>query len=107
MALASQRLAGETDREGSHQGPEIDQTLQTMVRKLREMIDSKGALKHGNFKLASGGFSPYYFDGRLLTLDPAGADLIGRAFLPVVREAGAEAVGGPALGADPIAKAIA
>ena len=77
------------------------------AERLLELAVSRGALTYGEFTLSSGKVSPYYFDGRLLTLDPEGSFLVGRAFLPVVREAGAEAVGGPTLGADPMAAAIA
>ena len=59
-----------------------------------------GALRYGDFTLTSGRKSIYYFDGRLLSLDPEGAYLIGRALLPLVRDAGAEAqLGGPRSGA--------
>ncbi len=77
------------------------------AHRLLELAERLGALTYGEFTLSSGKVSPYYFDGRLLTLDPEGAFLIGRTFLPVVRNAGAEAVGGPTLGADPMATAIA
>ena len=61
----------------------------------------------GEFKLSAGGTSPYYFDGRLLTLDPEGAYRVARALLPLVRECGAAAIAGPTLGADPIVAAVA
>ena len=77
------------------------------AQRLLELAERLGALSYGEFTLSSGRVSPYYFDGRLLTLDPEGAFLVGRAFLPVIRAAGAEAVGGPTLGADPMATAIA
>ncbi|MBI4340033.1 MAG: orotate phosphoribosyltransferase [Chloroflexi bacterium] len=66
-----------------------------------------GAVQYGEFKLTSGKTSSYYFDGRLLTLDSEGAYLVGRALYPLVRGAGAQAVGGLTLGADPIASAVA
>jgi orotate phosphoribosyltransferase len=42
-----------------------------------------------------------------VTLGPRGSYLVGRAFLPLVRETGAAAIGGLTLGADPIVTAIA
>ena len=66
-----------------------------------------GALKFGEFVLSSGKKSSYYFDGRLLTLDAEGAYLVGKVLLPLVREAGAKAIGGPTLGGDPIVAAVA
>ena len=66
-----------------------------------------GALKYGDFTLTSGKKSKYYFDGRLLSLDPEGSRLIAEATLPVLHAAGVEAIGGPTLGADPIVAAVA
>ena len=66
-----------------------------------------GALTFGEFKLSAGGTSPYYFDGRLITLDPEGAHAVAKVFLPVLADCGAEAIAGPTLGADPIVAAIA
>ena len=65
-----------------------------------------GALLFGEFVLASGQTSSYYFDGRLLTLSPKGGNLAAQALLPAIREAGAEAVGGPAVGAVPLVAAV-
>ena len=66
-----------------------------------------GALSFGEFRLSAGGTSSYYFDGRLLTLDPAGAYAIASALLPVLAGCGAETIAGPTLGADPIVSAVA
>ena len=77
------------------------------VERLLELALERGALKYGDFTLSSGKKSTYYFDGRILSLDPEGTVLIGRALLPLVRESGAEAVGGPTLGADPVVTAVA
>lgn len=70
--------------------------------RLLERAKELQALKFGEFTLTSGQKSKYYFDGRLLSLDPEGADLISAAFLDTVRLSGAEAVGGPAVAAVPI-----
>ncbi len=72
-----------------------------------ELAKRRGALQFGEFQLSAGGVSPYYFDGRLLTLDPEGAYLVGDALLPLLAECGAEAIAGPTLGADPIVAAVA
>lgn len=66
-----------------------------------------GALKYGEFILSSGQKTPYYFDGRVLSLHPLGAHLICEALLPIVKACGAQAIGGPTLGADPIVAAVA
>jgi len=77
------------------------------VGRLLELSLRLGALKYGEFTLSSGKKSSYYFDGRLLSLDPQGAYLIGQVLMPVLRRAGVQAVGGPTLGADPIVTAVA
>ena len=75
--------------------------------RLLELALERGAIRYGDFTLSSGKTSSYYFDGRLLSLDPEGAHLIGNALLPMLAEAGVDAVGGPTLGADPIVTAAA
>ena len=67
----------------------------------------RGAIKYGEFTLTSGKTSSYYFDGRLLSLDPEGAHLISQALLPLLEQVGAKAVGGTTLGADPMVAAVA
>ncbi|MGH7643729.1 MAG: orotate phosphoribosyltransferase [Candidatus Dormibacteria bacterium] len=65
------------------------------------------AFRVGDFVLSSGRRSPYYFDGRLVTLDPEGALLVGRQMLRFAREDGVVKIGGPTLGADPMVTAVA
>ena len=78
-----------------------------MVNRLLELALERGAIRYGDFTLSSGRKSAYYFDGRLLSLDPEGAYLLGHALLPLLTDAGVSAVGGPTLGADPIVTAVA
>ncbi len=65
------------------------------------------AILRGKFTLASGKESSYYFDGRMVTLWPEGAYLIGKKIFQICNEAKAEAVGGMTMGADPIAASVA
>ena len=65
------------------------------------------AVLRGEFTLSSGLKTSYYFDGRMMTLWPEGAYLIGRGILRILVGTGAEAVGGMTMGADPIAAAVA
>lgn len=66
------------------------------------------ALQRGEFTLASGKKANYYLDCRRVTLHPQGARLVGRAMLDVVMQTAQTtgvmpaAVGGMAIGADPI-----
>ena len=67
------------------------------------------SLFRGEFTLASGKKSSYYFDGRLTTLHPEGAYLTAKVLLSLLEEKGIaiDAIGGPTLGADPMAAAVA
>ena len=65
------------------------------------------AIVRGDFTLSSGLKTSYYFDGRMVTLWPEGAYLIGRKIFHILAEAGVEAIGGMTVGADPIAAAVA
>ncbi|MHB1576563.1 MAG: orotate phosphoribosyltransferase [Candidatus Dormibacteria bacterium] len=65
------------------------------------------AFRVGDFLLTSGRRSPYYFDGRMVTLDPVGALLIGREMAAWARQDRVSKVGGPTLGADPMVASVA
>lgn len=78
----------------------------SLAEEILAQAEELGALLFGEFVLASGQTSSYYFDGRLLTLSPRGGNLAAQALLPAIREAGAQAVGGPAVGAVPLVAAI-
>jgi len=72
--------------------------LMSLIRKL--------ALQLGDFTLASGKKSKYYLDCRKVTLDSAGANLIADGMLELMGDDLPDAVGGMAIGADPITAAI-
>lgn len=76
--------------------------------RLKELLKTR-SLKTGDFLLASGRRSKYYFDSKLTTLTSEGAHLTARCFLEVIRREGieAQAIGGMTLGADPIVSAVA
>ena len=75
--------------------------------KILEIAERLGALQFGEFRLTAGGASSYYFDGRLITLDPEGSYTVANALLPVLAECGADAVAGPAVAAVPMVSAVA
>lgn len=75
-------------------------------KRLISLSESTGAIKYGQFKLSSGNMSTYYFDGRLITLNPLGIQIVSSVFLPVLRILQADSVGGPTIGADPIIAAL-
>ncbi len=61
----------------------------------------------GDFVLASGQRSSYFYNGKLVTLAPRGAYLTGRLVFELLRGERIEAIGGKTLGADPIVSAVA
>ncbi len=75
-------------------------------QRLKELIIAK-ALRFGDFTLASGQKSSYYIDGRQVTLDGEGAYCLARCLLELLKGEEVEAVGGMAIGADPISGATA
>ena len=77
------------------------------AERLLTLAKERGALLFGDFQLSSGAKSNYYFDGRLLTLDPEGAYLVAKCLIPFILETGAEGIAGPTLGADPIVASVA
>lgn len=74
---------------------------------LVELVRSD-ALQIGNFTLASGKTASYYLDCRLVTLHPRGANLVAAGILERIDAMSEpiDAVGGMAIGADPITAAI-
>src|SRR5437762_13522126 len=74
---------------------------QKLVRLVREQ-----ALKFGTFTLASGKQASFYLDCRQVTLDSVGAPLIAEGILDLLGSPLPQAVGGLAIGADPITAAV-
>ena len=78
-------------------------------QKLREdllgLIREKAVIR-GERKLASGEISNYYIDGKQVTLSAQGLFLTAKVMLHMIQGTGANAIGGPTLGADPIAAAV-
>lgn len=77
------------------------------AERIREIAERLGALQFGEFKLTAGGTSSYYFDGRLVTLDPEGSHTVANALLPVLDEYAVDAAAGPAVAAVPMVASIA
>tara|TARA_R110002049_G_scaffold309268_1_gene519537 strand:- start:52324 stop:52881 length:558 start_codon:yes stop_codon:yes gene_type:complete len=74
---------------------------------LLELIRTE-ALQRGEFTLASGKKASYYLDCRQITLHPQGANVIAEGMLETILSRGdlPAAVGGMAIGADPITASI-
>lgn len=60
------------------------------------------ALQFGNFTLASGKQASFYLDCRKLTLHPQGANQVAAGMLQMLGDQPPDAIGGMAIGADPI-----
>ena len=73
--------------------------------KLLELLH-ENALKYGDFTLASGQKATFYLDCRCLTLDGQAANLIAAGILEKLQDDMPDAVGGMAIGADPITAAV-
>jgi len=76
----------------------INGTQEQAVR----LLENSGALLFGDFTLASGKWSPYYFDSKKLTLDPEGANFVAEQIVEKLDDLGIGYVGGTAYGAIPI-----
>lgn len=72
---------------------------------LIDLIKAK-ALEFGDFTLASGKKAKFYLDCRRVTLDSVGANLIAQGILAQFGDNWPDAVGGMAIGADPITGAV-
>lgn len=78
---------------------------EALARVLREH-----AIRTGDFVLASGRRSEWYVDGRLVTFRGDCVEIVGRAVMEALDAAGGvdfDAVGGLAIGADPVTVAVA
>lgn len=64
------------------------------------------ALQFGDFTLASGKKASYYLDCRKLTLDGESANVIAEGMLDLMKDNLPDAVGGMAIGADPITASV-
>ncbi|HBR17677.1 MAG: orotate phosphoribosyltransferase [Deltaproteobacteria bacterium RIFCSPLOWO2_12_FULL_43_16] len=75
--------------------------------RLLQIIKEKSYEKK-DVTLASGKKSDFYIDCRQTTLHPEGAYLVGKILYEMIKDSGfkVEAIGGPTMGADPIATAV-
>ena len=85
----------------------VELDLGKLATRLYQRAQELESLRFGDFTLSSGQKSTYYFDGRMLSTDPEGAELISKAFMFAITEAGANAFGGPTVAAVPIVGALA
>lgn len=75
-----------------------------LKRRLARLLVEK-SYREGDFVLASGRRSDYYFDCRVTALHAEGAWLIGTLFNDMLKELKIKGVGGMTMGADPLVSA--
>lgn len=78
--------------------------MHSLKQRLAKILIEK-SYKEGNFTLASGKKSEYYFDCRQTALHPEGAWLIGSLFFDMLKDLPIVGVGGMTLGSDPLISA--
>ena len=78
--------------------------LLKLKRRLARLLVEK-SYREGDFVLASGRRSDYYFDCRVTALHAEGSWLIGTLFNHMIREMDIKGVGGMTMGADPLVAA--
>jgi len=76
------------------------------LRRLREII-RKESYQEGDFTLASGAKSTYFFQLRQTTMHPEGASLIGELLVEFMQSENIHCIGGLELGAVPVVSAAA
>ncbi len=77
--------------------------------KLQSLIKEKALIieDNGQFELASGDKSNYFFDMKLVSMDPEGSELIANAILELLKNEDVDYIGGLESGAIPIATVVA
>lgn len=80
----------------------MKKNINNYAQRLYDRAIELDCLKFGDFTLSSGAKSSYYFDGRLLSLDSIGSELISESFLKILEDFDVAAFGGPTVAAVPI-----
>lgn len=86
------------------EGPMPDERIDRLKKLLRERAVRYG--KPGEFRLASGGTSDVYVDGKQLTLSSEGVGLIAELLWEKMAPYRPDAIGGFVIGADPMVGAV-
>ena len=79
--------------------------MSDLKEELAERIEKLNVFKTGEFTLASGAKSNFYIDGRMITLDPIGSEIISKIILNNLNN-DITAIGGPATAAIPIISSL-
>ena len=81
----------------------------TDKEKLRSIIQEKGLVTYNSdtFVLASGDTSNFFFDMKIVSMDPEGSELIANEILKIIRHEDVDYIGGLESGSIPIASVVA
>lgn len=79
--------------------------IESLRERLRTLLVEKAYLT-GDFVLTSGKKSKHYFDCKRVTLDPEGLSLISELLVEKMKQDSIVAIGGLAIGADPIVAGV-
>ena len=82
----------------------MNDDIMQLKRRLARLLVEK-SYREGDFLLASGRRSDYYFDCRVTALHAEGAWLIGTLFYDMLKDEKIKGVGGMTMGADPLVSA--
>ena len=82
----------------------MQQSILEIKRRLARLLVEK-SYREGDFVLASGRRSDYYFDCRVTALHAEGSWLIGTLFNDLLKDVPVVGVGGMTMGADPLVSA--
>jgi orotate phosphoribosyltransferase len=74
-------------------------------QRLLELLRDR-SFKRGHFRLASGGTSDYFIDGKMAEVYSEGAYLIGEVLYELTRDLNIDAIGGLQVGAVPLTTAV-
>lgn len=77
----------------------------SLREELLQLLNQKAVVRE-KVTLASGKESNFYIDGKQVTLNPQGLLVIGKLILSMLQGQKIDAIGGPTLGADPIAASV-
>ncbi len=77
-----------------------------MIQEWKEKLKTQIDFLRGDFTLASGKKSDFYFNGKTSTLRPLGLNLTAKLLLEMLKDKGINRVGGMTLGADAMIGAV-
>ena len=82
----------------------MEMTKEAQREALKRKLDK--CVQTGTITRSSGKVTDFYFDGRLVSLEPEGSVLIAELFLELLQRDGIQAVGGLTSGADPLTSSV-